>query len=67
MIGGATNSHTLQSGFVLSLHLEQFPSLVVLHFESLVHHVTVANKICFGLRKKKKPIPLQNFAHKCLA
>ncbi len=48
MIGGATNSHTLQSGFLLSLHLEQFRSLVVPHFESRAHHVTMANKICFG-------------------
>lgn len=50
MIGGATNSHTLQSGFVLFLHLEQFPSLVEPHFENLVHHVTMANKICFGYK-----------------
>lgn len=44
VIGGATNSHTLQSGSVVAPHLEQFLSLAVPHFDSLVHHVTVANK-----------------------
>lgn len=48
MIGGATNSRTVQSGFVLSLHSQHFPSPVVPHFESLVQHVTMANNICFG-------------------
>ena len=58
-----SNSHTLQSGFVLSLHSKQFPSLVVPHFESLLHHVTMANKICFG---HKIPHPPAHFAHKLL-
>lgn len=56
MIGGATNSHTVQSGFVLSLHLEHFPSPVVPHFESLVHHVTMANNICFGHKVPHPPL-----------
>lgn len=55
MIGGAANSHTLESRFVLSPQLVQFPSLAVPHFESLMCHVTMANKICFG---HKYPIPL---------
>lgn len=62
MIGGATNIHTLQSGFVLSLYLERLPSLVMPHFESLAHHMTMTNKIGFG---HKIPISLYIFLTDC--